>query len=194
MSAKLVYFHLVARIFRASVWRYRGQTTHKTCRLSIPSSLADYGRITRSRKYNLLFSLRSRAIPRPISRGVARDNHFHIAELLATQNRWSGRRGLRREPRVWSSKGSWVITGAVQKKKKKSDAGLKLGFISITKTRSVFPVVIGHFGNSLSSSDTSELQRKSFISLWQQRAEKKNFVWLVFELNLSINQSINNHF
>lgn len=45
------------------------------------------------------------AIPRPIGRGVAWDNHFHIAVLLATQNRRSGRRGLGREPRIWSSKG-----------------------------------------------------------------------------------------
>lgn len=45
------------------------------------------------------------AIPRPIGRGVVWDNHFHIAVLLATQNRRSGRRGLGREPRIWSSKG-----------------------------------------------------------------------------------------
>lgn len=72
------------------------------------------GGITKSTEYNLLFSNRSRAIPRPTSRGVARDNHFHIAALLVTQNRWSARRGLRREPRIWSSKGLWVITGGAQ--------------------------------------------------------------------------------
>lgn len=135
------------------------------------------------------FSKRSGAIPQPIGRGVARDNHFHIAVLLATQNRWSGRRGLRREPRIWSSKGCglpqveckrrWKPVG---KKNKNSDAGSKLGFISITKT-----VVIGHFGNSLALSDASILQRKS-ITAWQVRAEKKSFVFL--QRSRWLNQSI----
>lgn len=175
----ILSFHRLYTILRASVGGCRGQTTHKTCRLSIPSPFMDYERITKSTEYNLLFYKPIWGDSPADQPGVvARDNHFHIAVLLATQNRWSRRRGLRREPRIWSSKGCGLSQVECKRRQSQqnSDAGSKLGVHFHYKDGfSFFPVVIGHFGNSLSSSDTSVLQRKSFITAWQMRAEKKNF-------------------
>lgn len=79
----------------------------------------------------------------------------------------------------------WSASG-VGARWKNSDAGSKLGFISITKTGSVFPVAIGHFGNSLSIVRRIGVNSENlFITVWQVRAEKKNFVWFQWSRRLN---------
>lgn len=121
-------------------------------------------RITKSTEHNLLFSKKSLAIP---SRS-ARARH---EMMIFTLPRFKRRKldDLGGESFVFDLQR--VITAGYHRW-----SASKTCVHFHYKDRFRFPVVIDHFRNSLSSSAASVFPCKSFITAWQVRAEKKNFV------------------